>query len=86
VPKEYLARMGKKQRGKPLEVAEVLSMLSDALRKAEEILHRASDDEFALKACHCLSQTAGQYVRVLSEGELEQRIKALEEVVRGRVA
>jgi hypothetical protein len=82
----HVARMAKRQRSKPLELYEVLQILSGAILKAEEILHRAEDDEFALRACHALSQSSGQYARLMAEGELEARVKVLEAALAGRVA
>jgi hypothetical protein len=78
--------MAKRQRGRPLELSEVLAMVSDALRRAESLLQDATDPDYALRCIHALSQTAGQYSRLVSEGELENRIKVLEEVLRGRAA
>jgi hypothetical protein len=80
------ARLGKKARGKPLEIQEVLAILSDAIRKAEQLLADSADADYALRCCHALSQACGQYSRLVSEGELENRIKMLEEALRGKAA
>ena len=85
-PNPFRARQEKKARGKPLEIAEVLAMVSDALRRAESLLQDATDPDYALRCIHALSQTAGQYSRLVSEGELEARIRTLEETLRGKVA
>jgi hypothetical protein len=82
----HVARMAKKERGKPLAVYEVLQILSDAIRKAETLLHDAQDADYALRCCHALSQSCGQYSRLVAEGELEARIKVLEEALRGKAA
>jgi hypothetical protein len=78
--------MAKRARGKPLALAEVLSILSDAIRKAEQLLHEADDRDFAMRCCHALSQACGQYSRLMTEGELESRLKVLEDQLRGAAA
>src|SRR5262245_30263015 len=84
--REHLARLAKRQRAKPLELFEVLQILSGAIRKAEQILLDADDRDFALRCCHALSQACGQYSRLMAEGELEARLKVIEEALRGKVA
>jgi hypothetical protein len=76
-PDPFRARQSKRQRGKPLDLSEVLAILSDALRKAEELLQGADDKDFILRCVHCVSQSAGQYSRLVSEDELESRLKVL---------
>jgi hypothetical protein len=78
--------MAKRQRHKPLALSEVLQMLTGALLRAEALLEEATDPDFALRCIHALVQSAGQYSRLLSEGEMEARLRALEEMMRGRVA
>jgi len=63
-------------------------MLWGALLEAQDVLQQAPEDnpELRLKACHCLSQTAGQYAKLLEVGEIEGRLVALEAALRGKVA
>jgi hypothetical protein len=79
----YRARMGRKLRGKPGTLPELLLILWHTLKRAQGVLDAATDDEATLKAVHAVSQCAGQYVKLLEIGELEARIAALEAVQKG---
>jgi hypothetical protein len=59
-----------------------------ALREAEDVLTQAPDDnpELRLKAVHAIIQAGSSYAKLLEVGELEARLKVLEELLRGRVA
>jgi hypothetical protein len=49
---------------------------------AETILEHASQEEnpeLVLRAVHAISQTAGQYAKLLQIGEIESRLRAVEE-------
>lgn len=79
----YKARMGRKLRGKPGRLPEVQLILWHALKRAQGILDASTEDDATLRAIHCLSQVAGQYVKLLEIGELEARIAALEAAQKG---
>jgi hypothetical protein len=87
-PSPHLARMGKKARGKPGDLAELLAMLWGALLEAQDVLTQAPEDspELRLKAVHAISQCGGQYARLLEVGELEACLAALEAHARGTAA
>jgi hypothetical protein len=85
-PDPWKARQGKRQRGRPLELAEVLAILSDAIRKTEALLDGEEDRDFILRCTHAISQACGQYSRLMADGELEARLAVLEAAVRGKVA
>jgi hypothetical protein len=78
------ARMGRKLRGKPGDLPQVQLILWYALKRAQGILETTDDEEPALRAIHCLSQVAGQYVKLLEVGEFEARLSALEQAKEGR--
>ena len=78
--KTHRARMGKQLRGKPGNLHDLQKILWYALKKAQAVLDEAGDDnDLTLKACHAVSQVAGQYAKLLEIGYLEQRVQALEE-------
>jgi len=89
-PNTAPARMGKKKKAQRAAEAagtleEVRLKLWRALGRVEEILvDEGADATVTLKAAHCLSQTASVYVRLTEAGELERRMGALEEALRGR--
>ena len=74
----HKARLGKKLRGKPGNMAEVRGILWYALKRAQGILDTATENDETLKACHAVGQLAGQYVKLLEIGELEAQLAALE--------
>lgn len=55
-----------------------------AICKAEELLER-KDDMTALKAINSLATAAGVYAKVLFGEEMEERVRTLEEALKGRV-
>lgn len=80
------ARQAKKarRRGKPGTVEDARRLLWRALDRAGELLdvedeEGKPDHALALKAIHAISQGAAAYARIVEVGELEARIKALEE-------
>lgn len=75
----YQARLGRKLRGRPGDLAELQKVLWYCLKRAQAVLDSAQDDELTLRAAHAVSQVAGQYAKLLEIGELEQRVQALEE-------
>lgn len=79
-PNPYRARLAKKRRRKPGDVHDVLTVLWHAVLTAESVLEEAQGQpELQLRACHCVAQTAGQYIKALEVGELEARLKVLED-------
>ena len=82
----HAARMAKKRHRKPGNLHDLLAMLWRALIEAQGVLARASDEEaeLKLKAVHAISQAGGQYAKLLEIGELEARLTALEQQIRGR--
>jgi uncharacterized small protein (DUF1192 family) len=77
-PNPHHARLAKKRARKPGDMHQVLRMLWQALLEAEEVLLHAEDAELTLKAVHAISQSAGQYAKLLEVGELEARLAAVE--------
>ena len=83
-PSPHRGRLGKKLRGKPGDMPQLLLILWHALKRSQGVLDRVvEDDEATLKACHAISQIAGQYAKLLEIGELEARIAALEQSQQG---
>lgn len=74
-------RPARRRRHKPGDLAALTRVLWQAILEGEAILARPESDEQALRAIHALSQACGQYSRLLSQGELESRVAALEATV-----
>lgn len=76
----HQARLSKRRRGKPGDLAALLRVVWAALLEADTVLQGTQGDnpELCLKAVHAVSQCAGQYAKLLEIGELEARIAALE--------
>jgi hypothetical protein len=80
-PNPVAARQAKRRAHKPLQMADLLKILTSAIREAEQVLYRAAeaeDHEMVLKSTHAVSQCIGQYSKLLEIGEFEARIAALE--------
>ena len=71
------ARLGKKQKSKPGNIQEVLSLVWDALKTAHSLLNE-EDSVMKLKAVHGVTQAAQGYAKLWEVGELEARVAALE--------
>ena len=84
----HQARLAKRRAHKPLNLADVLKILTSAIREGERLLLEASDDDhdLTLRAIHALGQVCGQYSKLLEIGELEARLAALEAAQRGQAA
>jgi hypothetical protein len=82
----HLARLAKRRARQPLQMADLLKILTSAIREAERLLYEATDPDFTLRCIHALSQAAGQYSKLMAEGELEARLAVLEETLRGKAA
>ena len=78
-PNPYAARQAKRRAHKPLNLADVLKILTSAIREAERLLYGADDPEVTLRCVHALSQACGQYSKLIEIGEFEARLKVLEE-------
>lgn len=62
----------------PGSLEDARSVLWAALKRAERALE-AKDHSTALKGVHAVSQASTAYARLVETGELEARIRALEE-------
>ena len=80
----HKARLGKKLRSKPGNLAEVQVILWYALKRSQYCLDVATDPEDIVRASHAVSQIAGQYAKLLEIGELESRLAALEQQLKGQ--
>jgi len=79
----YRARLAKRRAHKPGDLNNLTRILWTAIRDAEQLLYTAEDPELRLRCVHALSQSAGQYARLLEIGELEARLEALERAMKG---
>lgn len=61
----HKARLGKKLRGKPGDMAELQKTLWYALKLAQGVLDQAHEEELILRAVHAVSQCVGQYEKLL---------------------
>lgn len=77
----------RKRRGKAGSIEDARALLWAALTRAGELLEAEltgedgevkPDDATALKAVHAISQGAASYARLVTAGELEERLAALE--------
>ena len=82
-PNPYAARQARRRAHKPLNLADVLKVLTTAIREAERLLYEADDPELTLRCVHALSQAAGQYVKLLEVGEYEARLASIEATLKG---
>jgi hypothetical protein len=80
-PNPHAARLARKRRHKPGNLAELLRILWQALLEAEAVLAVASgnDADLTLKAVHAIVQASSGYAKLLEVGEFEGRLKALED-------
>ncbi len=85
-PDPLKARMGKKKRQRTGDLQAIRRKLWIAILHAEDTLEQAEEPELRLKAVHALSQCCGQYSKLLEIGELEARLAAIEERLRGKAA
>ena len=87
-PSPHLARQAKRRAHKPLDLADILKILTSAIREGERLLLSAADDDhdLTLRAIHALGQVTGQYCKLLEAGELEARLVVLEAQMPGRAA
>jgi hypothetical protein len=81
-PNPFQARLVKRRRGRPGNLAQVLRIVWAALLEADGVLQRAEGDpEVILKAVHAISQCAGQYAKLIEIGEWESRLTAVETAI-----
>lgn len=73
-------RMARQRRRKPGDLAALQRVVWQALLEAEAILRDAdSEPELKLRGVHAVTQAASAYARLIETGELEARVKRLEE-------
>jgi hypothetical protein len=82
-PNPWHARHAKRKVRKPGNLQQLQAKLWRALCEAEAVLDTSEDPELTLKAVHAISQCAGQYAKLLEIGELEARVQALEQQMKG---
>ena len=73
--------MARSKKRKPGNLDDAKAVLWDTLVQAKSVLDKATEPDMQLKACHCVSQVCGQYIRVCASGEWEARLAALEAAV-----
>ena len=78
-PSPTTARLAKKAKRKPPSIAEVSLVLWAAIQKAEALMDTAETPELALRCVHAISQAVASYCRIHETGELENRLRALEQ-------
>ena len=82
--KQYKARLAKRRAHKPGNLQDILKILWTAIADVEHVLYTAGDDaDLRLRCLHALSQSCGQYSKLLEIGELEARLAALEQAMKG---
>lgn len=64
---------------KPLELDTCRLRMTDAIKKIEEIVLTAEDDQKQIQAAHALSGLISRYAKITKTTELEERISALEQ-------
>ncbi|WP_019588731.1 hypothetical protein [Deinococcus apachensis] len=74
------ARQAKRAKRKPPGLDALLLKLWKAIETAEELLSK-DDDAVRLKAVHALAQTGSAYARAYEVGEMEGRLKAIEDAL-----
>jgi hypothetical protein len=81
----HAARIAKKRSRKPGNLAQLVRILWQAVLEAQAVLEGADEDEAELKlrAVHALGQVSGQYAKLLEIDELEARLSALEQAMKG---
>lgn len=88
--KPHIARMSKKEKSKPGSLDDLTHTLWKAINRLDTCLEQLADTEGKAdtnelcRLVHCLSQSASVYARVLEVGELEARVQALEQQVKGK--
>lgn len=82
-PNPHAARLSKRRAHKPGNLQAILKILWTAITDAEHLLYTAGDDaDLRLRCLHALSQSCGQYSKLLEIGELEARLSALEQAMK----
>jgi hypothetical protein len=82
----HAGKIARRRAYKPGDVHQLLRMVWQALVEAESVLLESDDPELTLKACHAISQCGGQYMKLLETSDLESRLAALEDQLRGKAA
>jgi hypothetical protein len=78
-PNPHAARLAKRRAHKPLDLLDVLKIMTKAIREAEAAMLTTTEVDLSLRCVHALSQACGQYAKLLEIGEFEARLKALED-------
>ena len=79
--RSHLARLAKKKRSAPGNIADLLERQWRAVEAAEAVLLdacTAEDATLVLKGVHALTQASGAYAKLIEVGELEARLADLE--------
>jgi len=85
-PNPLQARQAKKQKVKKAgDLPALCRKLWQGILEAEAVLLGSQDPDLTLRACHALSQAAGQYSRLLTAGEVEARLQLLEAHMKAHV-
>ena len=80
--KTHLARLAKKKRAAPGNLADLLARQWRAVEAADAVLvdaAAANDSALVLKGVHALTQAAGAYARLVEAGEIEARLAEVEQ-------
>jgi hypothetical protein len=81
----HAMRMALKRPRKSGDMPQLLRILWQAVLEARAILEAATEDqaELKLRAIHALSQSCGQYAKLLASDETDARLEALGEGLSG---
>jgi hypothetical protein len=77
--------MGRKRRGKPLDLVQLRAVLSRAILEIDALFDvRPASNEIVLKSAHALSQLAGAYSRLVETSDLAKVVERLERENHGK--
>jgi len=79
----YHGRMGRKAKRSAGDVDRLREKLWKALERAEGLMDN-DDTAVVLRAIHALAQATGPYLKAVEVGELEARLRAIEEKLNGK--
>jgi hypothetical protein len=71
-------KAARKRLKKPGDLHELRRKLWQAILEAERVMLTNANDEMVLKAVHALSQAAAHYAKLVTDGEVEARLRAVE--------
>jgi hypothetical protein len=80
-PNPHKARQTRKERRyDPGDIAALRGRLWDAIEAVTDLLEdENADNDDIRKSAHCLAQLSGPYLKAVEVGEIEARLRALEE-------